>query len=93
MAIKTFKCADTDALFGLHRVARFTNIERPALRKLTQLDLARRIEDLRVPPANRLERLKGDRAGQWSIRVNDQFRICFRWTGTDAEDVEIVDYH
>jgi proteic killer suppression protein len=91
--IKTFKCADTEALFALRRVARFANIERPALRKLKQLDLARRIEDLRAPPANRLEQLKGDRAGQWSIRVNDQFRICFRWTGSDAEDVEIVDYH
>jgi len=65
----------------------------PALRKLKQLDLARRIEDLRAPPANRLELLKGDRAGQWSVRVNDQFRICFRWTGADAEDVEIVAYH
>jgi proteic killer suppression protein len=93
VAIKTFKCADTEALFGLRRVARFANIERPALRKLKLLELARRIEDLRVPPANRLEQLKGDRAGQWSIRVNDQFRICFRWTGSDAEDVEIVDYH
>ena len=85
--------ADTEALFQLRRVARFANIERPALRKLKQLDLARRIEDLRAPPANRLEQLKGDRAGQWSIRVNDQFRICFRWTGSDAEDVEIVNYH
>ena len=93
VAIKTFKCADTEALFRLQRVARFANIERPALRKLKLLELARRIEDLRAPPANRLERLKGDRAGQWSIRVNDQFRICFRWTGSDAEDVEIVDYH
>ncbi len=95
MAIKTFKCADTEALFGLRRVARFANIERPALRKLKlkQLDLAARIEDLRASPANRLELLKGRRAGQWSIRVNDQFRICFRWTGRDAEDVEIVDYH
>lgn len=94
MAIRTFKRADTEALFGLRRVARFAaNIERPALRKLKQLDLARRVDDLRAPPANRLERLKGDRAGQWSIRVNDQFRICFRWTGSDAEDVEIVDYH
>jgi proteic killer suppression protein len=74
-------------------VARFANIERPALRKLKQLDLARRIEDLRTPPAHRLEQLKGDRAGQWSLRVNDQFRICFRWTGSDAEDVEIVDDH
>lgn len=93
MAIKTFKCADTEALFRLHRVARFVNIERPALRKLKQLDLARHIGDLRAPPANRLEQLKGNRAGRWSIRVNDQFRVCFRWTGADAEDVEIVDYH
>ena len=93
MAIKTFKCADTQALFKLLRVARFANIERPALRKLKQLDLARRIEDMRAPPANRLELLKGGRAGQWSVRVNDQYRICFRLTGTDAENVEIVDYH
>jgi len=64
-----------------------------ALGTLEQIDLARRIEDLRAPPANRLEQLKGDRARQWSIRVNDQFRICFRWTGADAVDVEIVDYH
>ena len=93
MAIKTFKSRDTEALFGLRRVARFANIERPALRRLKQLDLARRIDDLRAPPANRLELLKGDRSGQWSIRVNDQFRICFRWTGSDAEEVEITDYH
>ncbi len=93
MAIRTFKCADTEALFHLRRAARFANIERPALRKLKQLDLAKRIEDLRAPPANRLEQLKGDRAGQWSLRVNDQFRICFRWTGSGVEDVEIVDYH
>lgn len=93
MAIKTFRCADTQALFGLRRVACLANIEHPALRKLKQLDLARGIEDLRAPPANRLEQLKGDRAGQWSLRVNDQFRICLRWTGSDAEDVEIVDCH
>ena len=93
MAIKAFKSADTEALFRLRRVARFSNIERPALRKLKQLDLARRIEDMRAPPGNRLEKLKGSRIGQWTLRVNDQFRICFRWTGTDAEDVEIVDYH
>ena len=93
MAIKTFKCADTEALFRLRRVARFVNFERPALRKLEQLNMARRIEDLRAPPANRLEQLKRGRAGQWSLRINDQFRICFRWTGADAEDVEIVDCH
>lgn len=93
VAIRTFKCADTEALFGLQRVARFVSFERPALRKLKQLDLARRIDDLRAPPGNLLEPLKGDRTGQWSIRVNDQFRICFRWTGADAEDVEIVDHH
>lgn len=79
-------------LFNLGRVRRFVNIERPALRRLKQLDLARRIEDMRAPPGNRLEALRGDRAGQWSIRVNDQFRICFRWND-GAEDVEIVDYH
>ena len=77
MPIRTFKCADTEALFRLRRVARLVNIERPALRKLKQLDDARRMEDLRAPPANRLEQLKGDRAGQWSLRVNHQFRIRF----------------
>lgn len=92
MAIKTFKCADTETLFKLGRVARFVNIERPALRKLKQLDLAMRIEDMRAPPANRLEALKRDRRGQWSVRINEQFRICFRWD-EGAEDVEIVDYH
>jgi proteic killer suppression protein len=93
MAILSFRCKDTQALFGLRRVARFANVERIALRKLVQLDLARVIDDLRSPPANRLEALRGDRAGRWSIRVNDQFRLCFRWNGSDAEDVEIVDYH
>lgn len=93
MAIRTFKCVDTAALLNLRRVTRFANIERPALRKLKQLDLAKCIDDMRAPPANRLEQLKGDRSGQWSVRVNDQFRVCFRWTGSDAEDVEIVDYH
>ena len=93
MAIKSFRCAHTEALFRLQRVGRYVNIERPALRKLKQLDLAGRIEDMRAPPGYRLEQLKGGPAGQWSVRVNDQFRICFRWTGADAEDVEIVDYH
>ena len=91
--IKSFKGADTETLFRLGRVRRFVNFERPALRKLKQLDLARRIEDMRAPPANRLEKLSGDRAGQWSVRINDQFRICFRWTAGGAEDVEITDYH
>ena len=91
--IKSFKDADTETLFKLGRIRRFVNIERPALRKLKQLDLARRIEDMRAPPANRLEKLAGDRTGQWSVRINDQFRICFRWTANGAEDVEITDYH
>jgi toxin HigB-1 len=91
--IRSFKDPDTETLFRLGRVRRFVNIERSALRKLKQLDLARRIDDMRAPPANRLERLSGDRAGQWSVRINDQFRICFRWSGGGADDVEIVDYH
>jgi proteic killer suppression protein len=68
-------------------------VELVARRKLRQLQIAGRLEDLRVPPGNRLEALKGDRAGQYSIRVNDQFRVCFRWTAAGAADVEIVDYH
>jgi len=91
--IKAFKCADTEALARGERVSRFSNIANVARRKLRQLEIAGRLDDLRVPPGNRLEALKGDRAGQQSIRVNDQFRVCFRWTNTGAEDVEIVDYH
>jgi proteic killer suppression protein len=93
MAILTFKCAETKALFELFRVPRFVQIERVALRKLKQLDLARNINDLKAPPANHLEQLKGDRIGYFSIRINDQYRICFKWNGNDVEDVEIVDYH
>lgn len=93
MAIKSFKCAETEALFRLRRVPRFANFERTALRKLVQLDLAERLDDLRAPPGNRLESLAGNRAGQWSIRINDQFRICFVWIDANAEEVEIVDYH
>ena len=91
--IKTFKCPDTQALSKGDRVKRFMNIATVARRKLRQLEIAARVGDLRVPPGNRLEALKGDRAGQHSIRVNDQFRVCFRWTDAGAEDVEIVDYH
>jgi len=91
--IKTFKCADTQAVAKGDHVKRFINIAAVARRKLRQLEIADRLEDLRVPPSNRLEALKGDRAGQYSIRVNDQFRVCFKWTDAGAEDVEIVDYH
>jgi toxin HigB-1 len=91
--ILSFGDADTEALASGRRVKRFVSIESVARRKLRQLQIAGRLEDLRVPPGNRLEALKGDRAGQHSIRVNDQFRVCFRWTAAGAEDVEIVDYH
>lgn len=93
MAIQSFRCAETETLFKLGRVARFVNIERPALRKLKQLDLALRLDDLRAPPANHLEALKKDRLGQHSIRINDQWRVCFVWTAQGANNVEIVDYH
>jgi toxin HigB-1 len=91
--ILSFKCGDTEALAGGRRVRRFVNIESVARRKLRQLQIAGRLDDLRVPPGNRLEALKGRRAGQYSIRVNDQFRVCFRWTAAGAEDVKIVAYH
>jgi proteic killer suppression protein len=88
-----FQCADTQALSNGERIKRFAHIAAVARRKLRQLEIAARLDDLRVPPGNRLEALQGERAGQHSIRVNDQFRVCFRWTGADAEDGEIVDYH
>ncbi len=91
--IRSFRCADTEALAKGNRVRRFVNIADVARRKLRQLDIAGRLDDLRVPPWNRFEALKGDRAGQHSIRINDQWRVCFRWTAAGAEDVEIVDYH
>lgn len=91
--IKTFKCADTKALSKGQRIKRFVNLENVARRKRRQSEVAGQLGDLRVPPGNRLEALRGDRAGQHSIRVNDQFRVCFRWTEGGAEDVEIVDYH
>jgi len=80
-------------MFGGSRVARFANIQTVAMRKLAMLNQAAQLDDLRIPPGNRLEALRRDRAGQHSIRVNDQFRVCFRWTDAGPEDVEIVDYH
>ena len=91
--ISTFKCADTEALFNGRRIPRFVNIQTSAMRKLAMLNRAGRIDDLRIPPNNRLELLKGNRKGTWSIRINDQWRICFRFENGNAIDVEIIDYH
>ena len=91
--IRNFRCKDTEFLFTDVECRRFYNIERVARRKLLYLHQATTLDDLRSPPGNRLESLKGDRKGQYSIRVNDQWRVCFRWDNGDAVDVEIVDYH
>jgi proteic killer suppression protein len=92
--IRSFACRETERLFNDETSRRLpAQIQRVARRKLLLLHQARRLDDLRVPPGNRLEALKGDRAGQQSIRINDQWRICFRWQTEDAFDVEIVDYH
>ena len=92
--IRSFGDKDTARLFARERVRRWsTELQHVALRKLRMLDAATTLDDLRVPPANRLEKLRGDRRGQWSIRVNDQWRLCFRWTDTDAHDVQLIDYH
>lgn len=91
--IRTFRCKDTEALFNRQRVPRFQSIESVARRKLLMLNAAQSLQDLRVPPGNRLEELQGDRQGQRSIRINDQWRICFVWLDVDAYQVEIVDYH
>jgi len=91
--IRSFRCKDTERLFHRESVRRFRAIESVARRKLEMLEAAHRLEDLRVPPGNRLEALRGDRDGQHSIRVNDQWRLCFIWRDGGAENVEIVDYH
>jgi toxin HigB-1 len=92
--IKSFGDRDTERLFGRESVRRYpAELHRIMLRKLVAVDAADQLTDLQVPPGNRLEKLKGDRAGQHSIRINDQWRICFRWKDGDAFNVEIVDYH
>ena len=92
--IRSFKDAETERLFGGFRSKRLPQeIQRTAYRKLKMLDQARELRDLSVFPANHLEKLKGDRSGQYSIRINDQWRICFEWTDGDVNQVEIVDYH
>lgn len=91
--ILSFRCSDTEKLFNRIRVGRFVNIETPARRKLDQLNAAVTLDFLKAPPGNRLEALKGDRDGQHSIRINDQFRLCFVWTSLGPKQVEIVDYH
>lgn len=91
--IHSFACADTEALFQSLAVRRFKNIERVARRKLLQLHAVTELASLRTPPGNQLEALKGDRKGQHSIRINDQWRVCFVWRADGAQQVEIVDYH
>jgi proteic killer suppression protein len=92
--IRSFKCKETEKVWNQIYSKKFpVNIQKIALRKLFMIQRAKELNDLRVPPANRLEKLKGDRKDQYSIRINDQFRICFIWDNFDAFDVEIVDYH
>ena len=93
MVIQSFRCPDTERLFHREPVRRFKAIERSALRKLDVLDAAENIATLKVLPGNRFERLLGDRKGQCSIRINDRWRVCFRWRDGHAYEVEIVDYH
>ena len=91
--IRSFRCRETERIWHGQRSRKFPgDMQERALRKLRQLDAAGTMDDLRNPPGNHLEALKGDRKGQWSIRINDQWRICFRWWD-GAEGVEIVDYH
>lgn len=93
MAIISFACSDTERLFNGERVKHFVNIQAVAMRKLAMLNRAATLQDLRVPPGNRLAPLAGNRAGQHSIRINDQFRVCFVWSAEGPTNVEIVDYH
>jgi proteic killer suppression protein len=93
MTIRCFRCPDTEALYEGKHPRRFRNIESVAQRKLQMLDDAEELRDLLSPPGNRLEALSGNRAGQHSIRINDQWRLCFIWTAAGPEHVEIVDYH
>lgn len=92
--IRSFRCKETEKIFQREFAKKFhPSVQHVALRKLVILDAAETLQDLRIPPSNRLEKLSGDRRGQHSVRVNDQWRICFRWKVGDAYDVEIVDYH
>lgn len=91
--IKTFRCRETQKVFERKRSKRFGAVQSVALRKLILIEGSERLGDLGIPPANRLEKLKGSRRGQYSIRINDQWRICFNWKDGHAFDVEIVDYH
>jgi toxin HigB-1 len=92
--IRSFRCRETERVYSNEPTRAFPpEILQTARRKLLQLNRARSLADMRIPPGNRLEALRGNRAGQWSILINDQWRICFTWEGTDPEDVEIVDYH
>ena len=92
--IKSFADAETQRFYTTGKSRRFSsNILKRAIKRLTQLDATTHLEDLRTPPSNRLEALTGDRAGKWSIRINDQWRLCFRFQNGEAYDVEIVDYH
>jgi proteic killer suppression protein len=92
--IKTFKSDETQKIYQRQRSRKYpSDIQQIALRKLRMINNSASINDLRVPPANHLEKLSGNRTGQWSIRINDQWRVCFRWEGSDAYDVEIADYH
>ena len=91
--IHSFICAETELLFNSQQSRRFKNIERVARRKLLQLHAATELHSLRIPPGNQLELLKGSRSGQHSMRINDQWRVCFIWKQDDAHQVEIVDYH